>query len=53
MDAYSGYNQIEMYPPDREKASFIMDKGLYYYNVMSFGLKNVGATYQRIVNKNI
>lgn len=45
MDAYSGYNQIEMYPPDREKTYFIIDKGLYYYNVMSFGLKNVGATY--------
>ena len=51
MDAYPGYNQIQMYLPDREKTSFIMNKGLYCYNVMPFGLKNVGATYQRLVNK--
>ena len=49
--AYSGYNQIQMYPPDREKTSFIINKGLYYYNVMPFGLKSTGATYQRLVNK--
>lgn len=24
---------------------------MYYYKVMSFGLKNVGVTYQRLVNK--
>ncbi|KAI5354414.1 hypothetical protein L3X38_007309 [Prunus dulcis] len=51
MDAYSGYNQIFMHPPDSEHTAFITDKGLYCYNVMPFGLKNVGATYQRLVNK--
>ena len=35
MDAYSGYNQIRM----------------YCYKIMSFGLKNTGATYQRLINK--
>ena len=51
MDAYSGYNQIKMKPEDRESTSFITPRGTYYYNVMPFGLKNAGATYQRLMNK--
>ncbi|XP_013632991.1 PREDICTED: uncharacterized protein LOC106338596 [Brassica oleracea var. oleracea] len=51
MDAFSGYNQIMMHPDDREKTAFITDKGTYCYKVMPFGLKNAGATYQRLVNK--
>ena len=49
--AFSGYHQIPMHPPDEEKTSFITPHGLYCYNVMPFGLKNVGATYQRLVTK--
>lgn len=51
MDTYSGYNQISMLPTDEEHTSFITDRGLYCYKVMPFGLKNAGATYQRLVNK--
>ncbi|CAL8990140.1 unnamed protein product, partial [Prunus brigantina] len=51
MDAYSGYNQIFMGPADSEHTAFITDRGLYCYNVMPFGLKNAGATYQRLVNR--
>ncbi|KAG7588731.1 Ribonuclease H-like superfamily [Arabidopsis suecica] len=51
MDAFSGYNQIMMDPEDQEKTSFITDRGTYCYKVMPFGLKNAGATYQRLVNK--
>ncbi|KAJ3702215.1 hypothetical protein LUZ61_005920 [Rhynchospora tenuis] len=51
MDAYSGYNQIRMSPTDEEKTSFVTEEGLYCYKVMSFGLKNAGAEYQRIVSK--
>ena len=39
-----------MYEPDEEYTFFITDYRLYYYIGMSFGLKNVGATYQRLVN---
>ena len=51
LDAFSGYHQIPMHPPDAEKTSFITPHGLYCYNVMPFGLKNAGATYQRFVTK--
>ena len=40
-----------MDPSDREKTSFVTGHGTYCYQVMPFGLKNVGATYQRLVNK--
>jgi hypothetical protein len=51
MDVFSSYNQILMHPKDREKTTFITDRGLYCYKVMPFGLKNAGVTYQRLVNK--
>ncbi|GLT55178.1 hypothetical protein SLA2020_283220 [Shorea laevis] len=50
MDAFSDYTQIQMYELDQEATSFITNHGLYCYKVMPFGLKNVGATYQRLVN---
>ena len=51
LDAFSGYHQIPLHLPDMEKTTFITPHGLYYYNVMPFGLKNVRATYQRMVTK--
>ena len=50
IDAFSGYNQIRMDKADQEKTSFITSQGLFCYKVMPFGLKNAGATYQRLVN---
>lgn len=38
-----------MAPQDRKHTS--TDRGVYYYKVMPFGLKNIWATYQRMVNK--
>ena len=40
-----------MVPEDEEKIAFIIDHGFFCYRVMLFGLKNVGATYQLLVNK--
>ena len=50
-DAFFGYNQIRLDEADQEKTSFITSQGLFCYKVMSFGLKNAGVTYQRLMNK--
>ena len=50
MDAFSSYNQIRMDPSYQENTSFVTGQGTYCYQVMPFGLKNIGATYQRLVN---
>ena len=47
LDAYSGYHQIKLDLADRPKTSFITPFGAYYYTTMTFGLKNVGAMFQR------
>ena len=39
-----------MHPKDDEKTTFMIDKASYCYKVMSFDLKNVGATYKRMMN---
>ena len=48
MDGFSRYNQIKMAPKDMTKTTFTIEWGIYCYTMMLFGLKNVGATYQRM-----
>ena len=50
MDAFSGYNQINMNEDNQERTSFVTSQGLFCYKMMSFRLKNAGATYQRLMN---
>ncbi|KAL0539418.1 hypothetical protein IC582_023630 [Cucumis melo] len=51
MDGSSRYNQIRMALSNEEMTAFRTPKGIYCYKVMPFGLKNVGATYQRAMQK--
>jgi len=51
LDAFSGYNQIKMHPRDESKTVFMTETCSYCYKVMPFGLKNAGATYQRLMDK--
>ncbi|XP_073059756.1 uncharacterized protein [Primulina eburnea] len=51
MDAYQGYHQIPLAKNDQDKASFVTSGGTFCYIVMPFGLKNAGATYQRLMDK--
>ncbi|GJR81636.1 reverse transcriptase domain-containing protein [Tanacetum coccineum] len=50
LDAYKGYHQIQMAREDEEKTAFYTEQGTYCYMKMPFGLKNAGATYQRLVD---
>ncbi|GAA0158536.1 hypothetical protein LIER_15534 [Lithospermum erythrorhizon] len=51
LDASRGYHQVFLHQDDKEKTAFITEYGLYCWKVMPFGLKNAGATYQRMVNR--
>src|SRR4051812_6569007 len=49
LDAYSGYHQIWLYERDEILTAFITPFGCFCYITMPFGLKNAGATYQRMM----
>jgi len=49
--SFSGYNQIRMHLKHENKTTFMVDVASYCYKVMPFGLKNVGATYQRLMDR--
>ena len=47
-DGFSRYNQVLMADEDKHNTAFVTEWGTYCYKVMPFGLKNAGATYQRM-----
>nr|GEU57399.1 reverse transcriptase domain-containing protein [Tanacetum cinerariifolium] len=51
LDAYKGYHQIQLAEADEEKTAFHTGQGVYCYTKMPFGIKNAGATYQRLMDK--
>ncbi|CAL2255198.1 unnamed protein product [Prunus armeniaca] len=52
MDGNAGYNQIMVPEEDIHKTTFMCPGhiGAFEYTVMPFGLRNVRATYQRVMN---
>jgi hypothetical protein len=50
MDGFSGYNKIQIKHEDQHKTTFICPWGTFAYRMMPFGLKNVGATFQRAMS---
>ena len=49
LDIFQRYHQIPLALDDQEMTAFVTPVGNYHYKVMSFGLKNAGATYQRMM----
>ena len=50
LDLNKGYWQIPLTTRAKEISSFITPRGLYSYTVLSFGLCNSAATFQRVIN---
>ena len=51
LNAFQGYHQILLALDDQEKTAFVTPVKNYHYKVMSFGLKNAGSTYQRMMTR--
>ena len=51
LGTFQGYHKIALIAKDQEKTTFIFPYANYHYTVMFFRLKNIGATYQRMMTR--
>ena len=50
-DTFIGYDQLKKHSNDEDKMAFITNEKVYCYKIMLFELKNIRATYQRMMSK--
>ena len=50
LDLRAGYWQTEIAPVDRDKTAFVTRRGTYRFKVLSFGLANAPALFQRLMD---
>ena len=50
LDCYSGFWQVSIQEEHRERTAFTVPSGLYEFNRLPFGLSNIPASFQRLMD---